>query len=92
MTLKQIETQVHNRGQQRREGMPPNIGRYKKTVWSIALVQLALIACYIPFIICAIVMKIKDLSGTTANTIWIQSDLRKLFIEPNSLLLADQRR
>ena len=92
MTLKQIETQVHNRGQQRREGMPPNIGRYKKTVWNIALVQLALIACYIPFIICAIVMKIKDLSGTTANTIWIQSDLRKLFIEPNSLLLADQRR
>ena len=71
MTLKQIETQVHNRGQQRREGMPPNIGRYKKTVWSIALVQLALIACYIPFIICAIVMKLKDLSGTTANTIWI---------------------
>ena len=54
--------------------------------------QLALIACYIPFIICAIVMKIKDLSGTTANTIYIQSDLRKLFIEPNSLLLADQRR
>ena len=92
MTLRQIETQVHNRGQQRREGMPPNIGRYKKTVWNIALVQLALIACYIPFIICAIVMKIKDLSGTTANTIWIQSDLRKLFIEPNSLLLADQRR
>ena len=71
MTLKQIETQVHNRGQQRREGMPPNIGRYKKTVWNIALVQLALIACYIPFIICAIVMKLKDLSGTTANTIWI---------------------
>ena len=71
MTLRQIETQVHNRGQQRREGMPPNIGRYKKTVWSIALVQLALIACYIPFIICAIVMKLKDLSGTTANTIWI---------------------
>ena len=71
MTLKQIETQVHNRGQQRREGMPPNIGRYKKTVWSIALVQLALIACYIPFIICAIVITITDSSGTTANTIWI---------------------
>ena len=71
MTLKQIETQVHNRGQQRREGMPPNIGRYKKTVWNIALVQLALIACYIPFIICAIVITITDSSGTTANTIWI---------------------
>ena len=71
MTLRQIETQVHNRGQQRREGMPPNIGRYKKTVWSIALVQLALIACYIPFIICAIVITITDSSGTTANTIWI---------------------
>ena len=91
MTLRQNETQVQNLGQ-RREGMPSHIGRYKKTVWSIACVQLALIACYIPFIICAIVMKIKDLSGTTANTIYIQSDLRKLFIEPNSLLLADQRR
>ena len=71
MTLRQFETQVQNRGQQRREGMSPNIGRYKKTVWSIAWVQLALIACYIPFIISAIVMKIKDSSGTTANTIWI---------------------
>ena len=71
MTLRQFETQVQNRGQQRREGMSPNIGRYKKTVWSIAWVQLALIACYIPFIICAIVIKIKDSSGTTANTIWI---------------------
>ena len=71
MTLRQFETQVQNRGQQRREGMPPNIGRYKKTVWSIAWVQLALIACYIPFIICAIAITIKGSSGTTANTIWI---------------------
>ena len=71
MTLRQFETQVQNRGQQRREGMSPNIGRYKKTVWSIAWVQLALIACYIPFIICAIVITIKGSSGTTANTIWI---------------------
>ena len=71
MTLRQFETQVQNRGQQRRERMPPNIGRYKKTVWSIAWVQLALIACYIPFIICAIVITIKGSSGTTANTIWI---------------------
>ena len=71
MTLRQFETQVQNRGQQRREGMPRNIGRYKKTVWSIAWVQLALIACYIPFIICAIVITIKGSSGTTANTIWI---------------------
>ena len=71
MTLRQFETQVQNRGQQRREGMPSNIGRYKKTVWSIAWVQLALIACYIPFIICAIVITIKGSSGTTANTIWI---------------------
>ena len=71
MTLRQNETQVQNLGQQRRMGMSSNIGRYKKTVWSIAWVQLALIACYIPFIICAIVMKIKDSSGTTANTIWI---------------------
>ena len=71
MTLRQFETQVQNRGQQKRERMPPNIGRYKKTVWSIAWVQLALIACYIPFVICAIVIKIKHSSGTTANTIWI---------------------
>ena len=36
MTLRQNETQVQNLGQQRRMGMSPNIGRYKKTVWSIA--------------------------------------------------------
>ena len=71
MTLRQNETQVQNLGQQRRMGMSPNIRRYKKTVWSIAWVQLALIACYIPFIICAIVITIKGSSGTTANTIWI---------------------
>ena len=71
MTLRQNETQVQNIGQQRREGMPPNMGRYKKTVWGIAWVQLALIACYIPFVFCAIMMKIKHSSGTTANTIWI---------------------
>ena len=71
MTLRQNETQVQNLEQQRRMGVSPNIRRYKKTVWSIAWVQLALIACYIPFIISAIVMKIKDSSGTTANTIWI---------------------
>ena len=69
MTLRQNETQVQNLKQQRREGMPPNMGRYKKTVWGIAWVQLALIACYIPFVICAIMMKIKHSSCTTANTI-----------------------
>ena len=42
-------------GQANKGGIPLlNLERYKRTVVSIALVQLALIACYLPFVICHI--------------------------------------
>ena len=40
-----------HRGQPNEGGIPLNIARYKKTVSSIAWVQLALVICYLPFII-----------------------------------------
>ena len=40
--------------QQNGEGIPMNINRYKKTVSSIMWVQLALVACYIPWGIAAV--------------------------------------
>ena len=41
-------------GQQNEEGIPLNIARYKKTVSSIMWVQLALVACYVPWGIVAV--------------------------------------
>ncbi|XP_078342595.1 adenosine receptor A3-like [Oculina patagonica] len=41
-------------GQQNGEGIPLNIARYKKTVSSIMWVQLALVACYVPWVIVAV--------------------------------------
>ena len=46
-------------GQANKGGIPLNLERYKRTVVSIALVQLALIVCYLPFVICHI---LKDLN------------------------------
>ena len=44
----QIQNNVLN-GQQNGEGIPLNIATYKKTVSSIMWVQLALLACYVPW-------------------------------------------
>ena len=46
-------------GQQNGEGIPLNIARYKKAVSSIMWVQLAFVACYVPWIIVALL----DASG-----------------------------
>ena len=51
--LRQQQAQVQDghQGQPNGERIPLNIARYKKTVCSIAWVQLALVACYVLFII-----------------------------------------
>ena len=52
--LRQHQSSVRDnvqQGQANTEGMPLNLKRYKKTVVSIALVQLALVICYFPFTI-----------------------------------------
>ena len=44
-----VQDHVHDQAQSNGGGIPLNIARYKKTVSSIAWVQLALVACYTPF-------------------------------------------
>ena len=54
-TLRYRQVQVHRNTQQGQRpnggGNQLNIARYKKTVYSIAWVQLALLICYIPYIV-----------------------------------------
>ena len=57
LRLRQHQSSVRDNVQQghaNKGGIPLNFERYKRTVVSIALVQLALIACYLPFVICHI--------------------------------------
>ena len=52
LKLRHQQVQVQNigpHGQQNGEGIPLNIARYKKTVSSIMWVQLALVACHVPW-------------------------------------------
>ena len=52
LKLRQRQVQVQNhflQGQGNGEGIPLNIARFKKTVSSVLRVQLALVACYVPF-------------------------------------------
>ncbi|XP_078347933.1 trace amine-associated receptor 9-like [Oculina patagonica] len=52
-------------GQQNGEGIPLNIASYKKTVSSIMWVQLALVACYVPWGIVAVLV-----SNATCTVVW----------------------
>ena len=52
-------------GQANTGGKPLNLERYKKTVVSIALVQLALVICYFPFIIFLILIPLKRIPPRT---------------------------
>ena len=57
LKLRHQQAHVQNNvlhAQQNAEGIPLNIARYKKTVSSIMWVQLALVACYLPWIIAAL--------------------------------------
>ena len=66
LTLRQHQAQVQghvHQGQQNGGGIPLNIARYKKTVSSIAWLQLALVACYFPFLIASIHRNIMTTGG-----------------------------
>ena len=66
LKLRQHQAQVQghaHQGQPNRGGIPLNIARYKKTVSSIAWVQLALAACYFPFLIASIHRNIMTTGG-----------------------------
>ena len=66
----QIRHHVHQRQPTRGESAPLNIARFKKTVSSIAWVQLALVVCYIPF---GVVTIIATISGWTriSSLLWV---------------------
>ena len=64
LRLRQHHSKVQDnaqRGQANTGGIPLNLERYKRTVVSIALVQLALFICYFPFVIFRIVTHLKDI-------------------------------
>ena len=83
-TLRHHQAQVHvNQGlQPNAAGIPPlNIARYKKTVSSIAWVQLALLACYVPFLIVSILLEVFQIMIiyvvflSTATLVFLNSSL-----------------
>lgn len=47
-----------------------HVERYKRTVSSIAWVQLALVSCYGPFVVSVTIIKIYGLEGMTAKMVW----------------------
>ena len=62
LRLRQHQSSVRDnvqQGQANTEKMPLNLERYKKTVVSIALVQLALVICYFPFIVFRILFHLR---------------------------------
>ena len=64
LRLRQHQSSVRDNVQQRRTnagGIPLNLDRYKRIVVSIALVQLALVICYFPFLIFHFVTHLKDI-------------------------------
>ena len=66
LKLRHQQAQVQSNGQGHAEGIPRNIARYKKTVSSIMWVQLALVACYLPWIIVAVL----DANGIKHDVAW----------------------
>ena len=69
LTLRQRQAQVQlQTGHERaRGGIPPNIARYKKSVSSIAWVQLALVIWYVPFYIACVVIMMSGWRGITLD-------------------------
>lgn len=71
LLLRRQQLQLRGHFQQvqaRNEFMPLNIARYKKTVYSIACVQVALLICYLPFTIVGMLLtsrKIPDALGSS---------------------------
>ena len=59
LRLQQHQTQVEHvhQGQPNRQGNPLIVTQYKKTVYSIAWVQLTMVVCYVPFIISTIIIR-----------------------------------
>ena len=75
LKLRQHQAQVQQHGQQgqpNEQATPLNIAKYKKTVSSIAWVQLALVACYVPYGSIALIMNISGITKT-GQIVWLFS-------------------
>ena len=57
-----LQENVHQ-GMANAGGVPINLRQYKRTVVSIALVQVALIACYVPFLITLMLVQLNSISN-----------------------------
>ena len=73
-TLRHRQVQVHGNSQQGQRpnggGNQLNIARYKKTVYSIAWVQLALLICYFPFSLMGFLWLLGKLPSTAITILW----------------------
>ena len=72
LTLRQHQNIIQHRERKLNgAGTSLNIDRYRKTVFTIAWLQLALVACHVPKIFAVIIIKINDWGGTiTSDIIW----------------------
>ena len=64
LKLRQHQTSVQenvHQGMANAGGVPKNLEQYKRTVISIALVQIALVACYVPFFIILILVQLNGI-------------------------------
>ena len=67
-TLQQHQAKVQDR--LNKQGKTPlYIGKYKKTVSSIAWVQLALVVCYVSFLVSIIVIKVNEWTGVRGEVV-----------------------
>ena len=66
-----LQVQVFPRGQPNRIQVPLNIARFKKSVSSVLLVQLALVTCYIPFLVVVILMTYGKMSGENLQVAYL---------------------
>jgi len=76
LTLRQRQAKVESHNEQDRPnagGIPLNVPRYKKTVSSILWVQLALVACYVPFVISVVIIEIIGWRGVSADAVWLST-------------------
>ena len=65
---RQVQVQLQTGHERARGGIPPNtVARYKKSVSSIAWVQLALVVWYVPFYIACVVIMMSGWRGITLD-------------------------
>ena len=90
VTLRHRQVQVHGNSQQGQRpnggGNQLNIARYKKTVYSIAWVQLALLICYIPYIVLRFLSLLGMLDKLPSTEISILLELFVTLLYVNSSL------